>query len=176
MRIEWTLLIVVLAGCSNATDPLLTPPPRVNSPTPRAVAQPVPPAQRPAVEPAPAPPRPMPLPTPPAENAQQIRASHVLVMYRGSERAPPDVSRSKDEARARAQEVLGRARRGEDFAALARQFSDEPGAGPRGGDLGRFGRGRMVAPFEQAAFGLSVNQVSNIVETPFGYHVIKRTE
>jgi parvulin-like peptidyl-prolyl isomerase len=103
-----------------------------------------------------------------------IQASHVLVMWRGSERAPANVTRTRDEARARAQDVLRRARAGEDFAGLARQFSDEPGASTSGGDLGQFARGAMVPAFEQAAFALPVGQISEIVETGFGFHVIKR--
>jgi peptidyl-prolyl cis-trans isomerase NIMA-interacting 1 len=106
----------------------------------------------------------------------EVGASHVLVMYRGSMRAPENVTRTKDEARTRAQDVLRRARAGGDFAALAREFSDEPGAAGRGGSLGTFGRGRMVGPFETAAFALRVGQVSDLVETPFGFHIIKRTE
>jgi parvulin-like peptidyl-prolyl isomerase len=105
-----------------------------------------------------------------------VEASHVLVMYRGSMRAPETVTRTKDEARTRAQDVLRRARAGGDFAALAREFSDEPGASDRGGSLGRFGRGMMVGPFETAAFALRVGAVSDLVETPFGYHIIKRTQ
>jgi parvulin-like peptidyl-prolyl isomerase len=113
----------------------------------------------------------------PAANAPtEVEASHVLVMYRGSMRAPETVTRTKDEARTRAQDVLRRARAGGDFAALAREFSDEPGASDRGGSLGRFGRGMMVGPFETAAFALRVGAVSDLVETPFGYHIIKRTQ
>ncbi len=109
------------------------------------------------------------------DNPSEIEASHVLVMYRGSLRAPENVTRSKDEAQQRVRDVLRRARANQDFAGLAREFSDEPGAGDRGGALGRFGRGAMVPAFEQAAFALRVGQVSDVVETPFGYHVIKRT-
>ncbi len=106
----------------------------------------------------------------------EVEASHVLVMYRGSMRAPETVTRTKEEAEARARDVLRRARAGGDFAALAREFSDEPGASERGGSLGRFGRGMMVGPFETAAFALRVGAVSDLVETPFGYHIIKRTQ
>lgn len=72
--------------------------------------------------------------------------------------------------------VLQRARAGGDFAALAREFSDEPGAAERAGALGRFARGVMAPPFEQAAFALQVGQMSGIVETPFGYHIIRRSQ
>ncbi len=115
-----------------------------------------------------------PSPTAPAVPTE-IEASHVLVMYRGSMRAPDNITRTRDEARARAEEVLRKARGGADFATLARQYSDEPGAGDRGGSLGRFGHGAMIPAFEQAAFALHVGQISDVVETPFGFHVIKRT-
>jgi len=122
-------------------------------------------AAQPGVEPAAA-----------ANAPTEVEASHVLVMYRGSMRAPETVTRTKEEAQARAADVLRRARAGGDFAALAREFSDEPGASERGGSLGRFGRGMMVGPFETAAFALRVGAVSELVETPFGYHIIKRTQ
>jgi parvulin-like peptidyl-prolyl isomerase len=75
-----------------------------------------------------------------------------------------------------AQEVLQRAKAGEDVARLAVEYSDEPGAGTRGGSLGRFGKGQMVGPFETVAFKLKVGEISEIVETPFGFHIIQRTE
>jgi hypothetical protein len=117
-------------------------------------------------------------PAAPAANAgpATIGASHVLVMHRGSERVPPNVTRTREEARARIEDVLRRARAGQDFAALAREFSDEPGAATSAGSLGTFGRGAMVPAFERAAFALGVGQISDIVETPFGFHVIKRTQ
>ncbi|MBX3264849.1 MAG: peptidylprolyl isomerase [Labilithrix sp.] len=106
----------------------------------------------------------------------RIGARHVLIQWMGSERAPAAVVRSREQALSVAQEVLRRARNKEDFARLAIEFSDEPGAGARGGSLGRFGHGQMVGAFEAAAFKLEVGQISDIVETPFGFHIIQRTE
>jgi hypothetical protein len=115
-------------------------------------------------------------PKPSQEAPKKIGARHVLIQWMGSERAPASVVRSREQAYAVAQEVLRRAKAGDDFARLAIEFSDEPGAGGRGGSLGRFGRGQMVGAFEAAAFKLEVGQISDIVETPFGFHIIQRTE
>jgi foldase protein PrsA len=75
--------------------------------------------------------------------------------------------------RSKAEEVLKRARAGEDFAKLAKEFSTDPGTKEKGGDLGWFGHGQMVPEFEQAAFKLKPGEVSDIVESKFGYHIIK---
>ncbi|HET7543013.1 MAG TPA: peptidylprolyl isomerase [Polyangiaceae bacterium] len=106
----------------------------------------------------------------------EISARHLLVAYKGALRASPGIGRSKPEARARAEEAQKRAAAGEDFVALVKQYSDEPGAAERGGDLGKFDRQSMVPAFANAAFALKVGEISAVVETQFGYHVIKRTE
>ncbi|HVF49748.1 MAG TPA: peptidylprolyl isomerase [Pyrinomonadaceae bacterium] len=79
-------------------------------------------------------------------------------------------------ARGKAEDVLKRARGGEDFAKLAGEYSSDPGSKSQGGDLGWFGRGRMMEAFEKAAFELKPNEISDIVETPFGFHIIKVEE
>jgi peptidyl-prolyl cis-trans isomerase SurA len=76
-------------------------------------------------------------------------------------------------ARAEADSILARIRAGEDFAALAKRYSDDPGTKDKGGDLGWFRRGQMVQAFEDAAFALSPGQVSDVIKSPFGFHIIK---
>ena len=108
--------------------------------------------------------------------ADQIGASHILVAYRGATRAKPTVTRSKDEARALAARLATEARQpGTDFSKLARDSSDGP-SGIEGGALPKFGRQQMVKPFSDAAFALQPGQISDVVETNFGFHIIKRTE
>lgn len=106
----------------------------------------------------------------------QIRASHFLIAYRGAMRAAPYIERTKAEAEQLATELRTRALSGEDFSAICRENSDDRGSASQGGDLGIFGREAMVPAFSQAAFALPIAGISEIVETPFGFHVIQRTE
>jgi NIMA-interacting peptidyl-prolyl cis-trans isomerase 1 len=119
---------------------------------------------------------PAPIAPPAHVGVERIAARQLLVMYRGSRRAPPGITRTRDEALTLAQTLERRARAGEDLASLARAYSDEPGAAERGGDLGYFGVGMMVASFERAAFALRRGEISPVVETEFGFHVIQRTD
>jgi parvulin-like peptidyl-prolyl isomerase len=106
---------------------------------------------------------------------EEIAASHILISYQGAERS--SATRTKDEAKKLAEEVRTKATApGADFAALAREYSDEPGAKERGGDLGGFKKGAMAKAFEEAAFQLKVGEISGVVETPFGFHIIRRTK
>ena len=83
----------------------------------------------------------------------------------------PELDESK--ARGKAEGLLKRARAGEDFAELAKQYSSDPGSKDKGGDLDWFGRAKMVKPFADAAFALKPGEISDIVESPFGFHIIK---
>lgn len=108
--------------------------------------------------------------------AQTIAASHILVSYQGATRAKPTVARTKQEALALARQLAAQARKpGTDFAELARDASDGP-SGVEGGALPKFGRQQMVKPFSDAAFALKPGEISDVVETNFGFHIIKRTE
>ena len=104
--------------------------------------------------------------------SNQVAASHILLMYAGSSRST--ASRSQEEAKQRIAELKSQLDAGGDFAALAKANSDCPSA-QQGGALGTFGTGQMVPEFEKAAFGLEVGGTSDVVETPFGYHLIHRT-
>ncbi|MDI1444037.1 thioredoxin domain-containing protein [Polyangium sp. 6x1] len=117
-------------------------------------------------------------PAPPAASATapKMGAKHLIVMYAGSKRAPAHVTRTRSEALARAEEARKRLRAGASFSDIVAQYSDEPGAAQRGGDLGTFPRGAMIREFEEAVDKLNVGQTSEIVETPFGFHIIVRTQ
>ena len=104
------------------------------------------------------------------EQPSAMRASHILI--RVDEKADEATRKA---ARAKIDSLLAKARAGEDFAALAKQNSDDTSK-EQGGDLGFFQRGRMVPPFDQAAFNLKPGEISDVVTTQFGYHIIKAGE
>lgn len=95
-----------------------------------------------------------------------VKASHILVKF----------GNDKDSAKAEAKSILKEARGGEDFSSLAMKYSQDPGSGRKGGDLGWFGKGQMVKPFEQAAFKAEAGEIVGPVESQFGYHIIKVDE
>ncbi|UCD70672.1 MAG: SurA N-terminal domain-containing protein [Syntrophobacterales bacterium] len=98
---------------------------------------------------------------------EQVRARHILI------KVSPDADPKKvEEARKRAAEILARAKKGENFASLAKKYSEGPTA-KNGGDLDYFPRGRMVKEFEDAAFSLKPGELSSVVRTQFGFHIIK---
>jgi peptidyl-prolyl cis-trans isomerase C len=100
-----------------------------------------------------------------------VHASHILI------RTPENAdAAAKAKAKSQADGLLAQITKGADFAGLAKQFSQDPGSAPNGGDLGFFSKGQMVPAFEQAAFSLKPGQTSGVVETPFGYHIIRVSE
>ncbi len=104
---------------------------------------------------------------------ERIAARHILVAWSGSEGADKRLRRSRAEAWRRVLEVRSQLADGADFAVLAQEYSDGP-SGPRGGDLGPFPRGAMVPLFERAAFSTATGEITDVVETAFGFHVIQR--
>jgi len=105
----------------------------------------------------------------------QVKARHILIRFKGS--AVPLKKDAKElteaEALAKAQEIRKKLVDGADFATLAKAESDDAGSGANGGDLGTFGKGRMVPAFEQVAFTIQVGELSEPVKSQFGYHIIK---
>ena len=82
----------------------------------------------------------------------------------------------KSEAKGKAEEVLAKVKSGEDFATLAKEYSEDTASAINGGDLDFFPKGYMVEPFENAAFSMKVGEISDLVESSFGYHIIKITD
>jgi len=105
------------------------------------------------------------------ENPEMVKARHILIAVK-----PNATEEEKKAALKKAEEILDKAKKGEDFAKLASEYSDDPGSKAKGGDLGFFTAGSMVGKFEQAAFTLKPGEISPVVETEFGYHIIKVEE
>ena len=106
------------------------------------------------------------------QNQQQREASHILIA--ASKNAAPA---EKAKAKAKAEDLLSQIRKNpKQFEELATKYSQDPESAKKGGELGAFGRGMMVKPFDDAVFSMKVNEISNIVESDFGYHIIKLTK
>lgn len=102
---------------------------------------------------------------------EMVKASHILIRL--------DASSSEDDrkkAREKAEDILKKIKSGEDFAKLASEMSEDPGSRTKGGDLGFFPRGRMIKPFEEIAFSMKPGEISDVIETQFGYHIIRVEE
>jgi parvulin-like peptidyl-prolyl isomerase len=164
--LPWSLVLVLVSvGCDKpSADPAAVPSAStaastvaVPAPGPSASASPPPSA---SVAPAP----------------DTIIAQHILVAYKAAKRAPKGVTRTKADAKARAAEALGKIRGGMTFEDAVAAYSDDAGSAERLGSVGKFHREDMDPAFSAAAFALHVGQVSDIVETPFGFHIIKRTQ
>jgi peptidyl-prolyl cis-trans isomerase NIMA-interacting 1 len=125
-----------------------------------AAAQPAPPPSTRVSEPVP----------------ESIALQHVLIAFKGAKNAPKTVKRSRAEAKNLAEKVLAEARAGGDFSELAVRYSDDPGAKGSLGNLGKRKRDAFVPAFADAAFRLQEGQISDVVETEFGFHVIKRNQ
>jgi parvulin-like peptidyl-prolyl isomerase len=124
----------------------------------------------------------------------EVRVRHILVSTQPKEEADEEAAGkdakdakdkkpaekpkalTKEEARKKAQDLLDRIRKGDDFAKLAKENSDDPGSKDKGGEYDFFGRGKMVPEFDKAAFALKPGEVSDLVETQFGFHIIKVEE
>jgi len=155
------VVILVIAACDKPREsaPTATPTPTVTA-TPTPTPTPTPTATSTAATTAP----------------DVIIAQHVLVAYKAAKRAPKGITCSKADAKARAQEALAKIRGGAPFEDVVKTYSDDAGSVDRMGSVGKFRRGDMDPAFSSAAFSLKVGEVSDVVETPFGFHVIKRTQ
>jgi peptidyl-prolyl cis-trans isomerase NIMA-interacting 1 len=111
-----------------------------------------------------------------ANEPERVGVRHVLVKFKGSKNAPDTVTRTREEACLRAIEARDKLVAGADFDAIVAEYSDEPGAAGRRGFVGVVTRAEVAAPFADAAFELSVQQMSDVVETDRGFHLILRTE
>jgi peptidyl-prolyl cis-trans isomerase C len=105
------------------------------------------------------------------QQGARVRASHILISVPETADAA-----TKLQAKTKAEAVLKALKAGKDFATAAKESSQDPGSAVKGGDLGFFEPGQMVPPFEQAAFALKPGEMSELVESPFGYHIIKVAE
>ena len=106
----------------------------------------------------------------------RVSVKHVLVRYAGAKRAPESVTRTREQACLRAAEALDKLKQGASFSEVVAQYSEESGAATRDGSMGAIERKDVAPEFADAAFELHIREVSDVVETPFGFHLILRTE
>jgi parvulin-like peptidyl-prolyl isomerase len=105
---------------------------------------------------------------------EQVKARHILIAFKGSpaaQQGKPELT--EEQAKAKAEEIRNKIVGGASFEELAKKESDDTGSGAEGGELGEFGRGQMVPEFEKAAFEAKAGEVTPVVRTQFGYHIIK---
>lgn len=106
----------------------------------------------------------------------KVTAKHILVKYAGAKKADDSITRTREEACLRAQEARSKLEQGVSFTEIVNEYSEEPGAKSREGSVGTIQRSDVVPQFADAAFELKPGEVSHVVETNFGFHVIMRTE
>ncbi|MCX5752001.1 MAG: peptidylprolyl isomerase, partial [Candidatus Saganbacteria bacterium] len=109
---------------------------------------------------------------------REVQVQHILIMPKpflitGESNPKKKEAKAWEQAKKTSEGLLARIRKGEDFGALAKEFSDDPGSKSKGGDLGYFAGGKMVPEFETAAFNLKIGEVSGLVKTEYGYHILK---
>lgn len=158
----WVFLALPLLGCSENHPP----PPAASAAASVVVIPPAPSASiaEPAPSAAPAPPRDI------------AGAAHILVAYTGAELAAKTLTRTKDAAKKRATEALDKIKKDKmPFEEAAKKYSDDAGSKDLGGAIGNFERNAMPEPFSTATFAMKVGDISGVVETPRGFHIIKRT-
>ena len=166
-------VLAFLAACGGSPPP---------PPTPVASTEPAPPAAPTGTAAPDAPSAELCLLTAAAKRARfsgepaKITVKHVLVKHKTAKNPAAGVTRTREEACLRALEVRDKIRAGTDFDALVKEYSEELGAVSRGGSIGSVERKDLARTFADAAFELGVHQLSDVVETEFGFHVIVRTE
>ncbi|MDC0745547.1 peptidylprolyl isomerase [Polyangium mundeleinium] len=162
------VLLFVATGCCNAgsdSSQNAAPSDSAVLPSPSAVAPSAPSASA-AEAPAPA----------PTAERQIAGAAHILVAWKGAERAPKTVTRTKDEAKKRAGDVLAQVKDSKQtFEELVAKYTDDEVSKAANGAIGNFERNAMPPAFADATFAMEVGTISDVVETAQGYHIIKRT-
>jgi foldase protein PrsA len=109
------------------------------------------------------------------EQPEMVRASHILLMTQDPATQQPLPPEKKAAKKKQMEDILKQAKSGADFGELAKKYSEDPGSKDKGGEY-TFGRGKMMKEFEDTAFSLKTNEISDIIETSYGYHIIKLSE